>query len=67
MPMLTRASTNPKATASEGTKLPSSPPRIVRSTAKQYTKMLPKKSITIWLERSRIKLRSRREVYWLAT
>lgn len=29
--------------------------------------MLTKKPITTWLVRSRMKLRSRREVYWLAT
>jgi hypothetical protein len=46
-------------------KVPSSPPRIVRSTTRQYAKMPRKMPSTIWVGWSRMKLRKTRGEYWV--
>ena len=61
--MPTNARANPPSTASDGTNAPSSPPRMVRSTTKQYAKMPTNTPSTTWFMRSRMKLRRTRDVY----
>src|SRR5436190_9028305 len=62
----TNAIAIPPKTARDGTKAPSSGPRIVLRTTKQYAKMETKAPSTAWVGRSDMKLRSTRGEYWLA-
>src|SRR5665811_1709535 len=64
-PTLPRAHTKPKNTARFGTNEPSSPPRIVRNTIRQYVKVPAKIPSTACVTRLRMKFRKMREVYWL--